>query len=72
MLGPVRTCLSDHLCGFTEVGTPAHRVGLGQVVLDQTETNVVSHLIQLLVDFDVVILEILAYLRNDGSVCEDD
>ena len=68
----VRTCLSDHLCGFTKVGAPAHRVGLGQVVLDQPETNVVSHLIQLLVDFGVVILEVLADLSNDGSVREND
>lgn len=72
MLAPGRTCLSDHLCGFTKVGAPAHRVRLGQVVLDQTETNVVAHLIQLLVDLDVVILKVLAYLRNDGSVGEDD
>lgn len=72
ILTTVRTCLSDHLCGFTKVGAPAHRVRLGQVVLDQTETNVISHLIQLLVDFGIVILEVLAYLRNYGSVREDD
>lgn len=72
MSAPVRSYLGDHLCGFAKVGAPAHCVGLGQVVLDQTETNVVPHSIQLLVDFGIVVLKVLAYLRHYGSVGEDD
>lgn len=52
--------LGYHLGRLPEVGTPSHRVGLGQIVFYQSKANVVAHLIKLLVHFDVVIVKVLA------------
>lgn len=64
--------LGYHLSGFLKVRAPAHRVGLGKVVLDQAKPNVVSHLVQLLVDLNVVTVVVFAQLGNDSAVCEYD
>lgn len=67
-----RTNLGDHVCGLAEVATPPHGVGLGEVVLDQAQADVVAHIVQLLVHLHVVALVVLAQLGDDGSVGQDD
>lgn len=47
-----------------------HCIRLGQVVLDQPQSDVVSHPLQLLVHFDVVIFVVFAELSDYGSVGE--
>lgn len=64
--------LGYHLGRLAKVGTSLHAVGLGQVVLNQAESNVVAHPVQLLVDFHVVAIKVLAQLRNHGSICQRD
>jgi hypothetical protein len=56
---------------LSEVCAPAG-VGFCEEVFDQPEPDVVAHLVELLVDFDIVAFKILAQLRDDGSVCERD
>lgn len=53
------TNLRYHFGSFAKVGTPSHGVGLGEIIFDQTQADVVTHAVQLLVDLDVVALKIL-------------
>lgn len=64
--------LGDHLGRLPEVCAALHRVGLGQVVLDQPQPDVVTHLVQLLVDLHVVTVKVLAQLGDNGAVGEHD
>ena len=64
--------LGDHLCCLPKVRTSSHGIRFRQVVLDQPQANVVAHLIQLLVDFGVVAVEIFAQLCDDCAVRQDD
>lgn len=50
----------NHFCCFTEVGASLHSVGLGQIILDQTKTNIVTHLVKLFIHLHVVALIIFA------------
>ncbi len=62
--------LGYHLGRFPEIGAALHRVGFGQVVLDQPQPDVVAHLVQLLVHLDIVAIEVLAQLRYNCAVRE--
>lgn len=63
--------LRDHLSNLPEVGA-SWCAGLGQEILDQTYPNVVAHLLQLFVDFRVVVFVVFTQLRDDRAVCEGD
>jgi len=52
--------LGNHLCRFPEIRAPPHCIRLGKVVLNQPQPNVVTHLVQLLVDFNVIALVVFA------------
>lgn len=66
------TNLGDHVGGLAKIAAPPHGVGLGEVVLDQAQADVIAHLVELLVDLDVVALVVLAQLGDDGAVGQGD
>lgn len=68
----METDLRNHICRFPEIGTPIHGIRFREVVLDQSQPNVVTHLVELFVDLDVIALVIFAQLRNDRAVGEGD
>lgn len=49
----------DGVSRLPKIRTPLHGVRPGQVILNQPQANVVAHLIELLVDFHIVAIEIL-------------
>lgn len=50
----------DHFCRLAEVGASLHGVGFGEVVFNKSQTNVVTHLVELLVHLGIVALVVLA------------
>lgn len=50
----------DHVCRLAEVGTALHGIRFGEVVLDQSQANVVPHLVQLLIYFRIVAIKVSA------------
>ena len=52
--------LSNHLCRFSKIRAPPHSIRLGQIILNQPQSDVVAHLVQLLVDFYVIALVVFA------------
>lgn len=65
----MRTYTSNHLGCLAEVGASLHGIGLGKVVLNEPQPNIVAHLVELLVDLDIIALVVFAELCDDGSVC---
>lgn len=65
----MRTYTSNHLGRLAKVGASLHGIGLGKVVLNEPQPNIVAHLVELLIDLDIVALVIFAELCDDGSVC---
>ena len=55
----VATYLRDGICCLSEIGTSLG-AGLGKEILNKTHSNVVSHLVQLLVDFHIVTFIVIA------------
>jgi hypothetical protein len=51
--------LRDDFSRFPEVATSG-QIGLGEEVVNQAQTNVISHLVQLLVDLGIRIIEVSA------------
>jgi hypothetical protein len=54
------TNLRDHLSRLLEIRAPFHGIRLREIVFDQSEADVVTHLVQLLVDFHVIALVVFA------------
>lgn len=65
---PQAAHLGDHLGRLAKVSASLHRVGLGKVVFNEPEADVVAHLIELLVDLDIVAIKVLAQLGHDCAV----
>ncbi len=51
--------LRDDLSRFPEVATPG-QIGLGEEVVNQAQADVISHLVQLLVNLGIRIIEVSA------------
>lgn len=62
-----KTDLRDHISRFPEVGASAY-ARPGQKVLDKSQPNIVTHLVQLFVHFGIVAIVVMAELCHDRSV----
>lgn len=61
--------LRDHIRRLAEVGASA-RIRLSQKVFNQSHSDIVSHLIQLLIDLMVVPIVVLTELCDECAICE--
>jgi len=66
---PRAAYLRDRFCSIPEVATSS-RIRLRQKVLNQPHSDIVPHLVELFIDFNVVMIEIVAQLRDNGAICQ--
>ena len=66
-----RTNLGDHFSGVSEVATPPC-IGLGEEVLDEAHSDVISHFVELLIDLGIVVVIVSAKLGDNGAVGQCD
>ena len=64
--------LGDDVGGLAKASAPPHGIGFSEVILDQTQADIITHLVELLVNLDIVALVILRQLGDDGSVGQGD
>ena len=64
----VSTHPCNHVGRLAKVGTPLHGIGLGQVILNEAQADVIPHLVQLLVDLGIVAVKVLAELSDNRTV----
>jgi hypothetical protein len=63
------TYLGDHFCGLFEIAAPTC-IRLGEEVLNQAQSDIVAHPIQLSVDLDIFAIVVIAQLSDNCAVCQ--
>lgn len=62
----------NHLGRLAEVGASLHGVGLGEVVFDQSQSDVVTHFVELFVHLRIIAFVVFAELCDNSSVRQGD
>lgn len=56
---------------FSKITTPGH-TGLCQEVFNETNTDIVAHLLKLLINLSIIVFVVRTQLRHDCAICECD